>query len=84
MTGLAEVAEQVDIDPDVADAPSETFPRRAYSPREFAAMIGITYKLALEIIKAGQIGAIRVGREYRIPDHEFELYLRSAQRVVEP
>lgn len=54
-------------------------PRRGWSPEEVGEQLGIKYHTVLRMIRSGQLGAIKVGRYYRIPDFEFERLLRSAE-----
>ncbi len=42
------------------------------SPREFATIVGVHYHTVLEAIQKGQIRAVKVGRQYRIPTTELE------------
>jgi excisionase family DNA binding protein len=42
------------------------------SPKEFAARIGVDYRTVLRAIAAGQIRAIQVGQQWRIPRSELE------------
>lgn len=53
--------------------------RRAWSPAEIADQLGIKYKTALGLIRSGELGALKVGQHYIVPDVELERYLRSAR-----
>jgi len=53
--------------------------RRAWSPREVAAQLGIKYKSVLRLIQSGDLGALKVGQHYIVPDVALERYLRSAR-----
>lgn len=52
--------------------------RRAWSPAEVAAQLGIKYKSALGLIRSGELRALKVGQHYIVPDAEVERYLDSA------
>lgn len=55
-----------------------TVPRRAWSPAEIADQLGVKYRSVLSLIRSGELGALRVGQHYIVPDVELERYLRSA------
>lgn len=61
---------------DTADPAAQ---RRAWSPAEIADQLGINYKAVLELIRSGELPALQIGRNYRVPDVELERYLRSAR-----
>ncbi|WP_435582875.1 excisionase family DNA-binding protein [Amycolatopsis thermoflava] len=54
-------------------------PRRAWRPREVAAMTGIGYERVLELIHSGELGHIKEGRLHVVPDAEVQRYLAAAQ-----
>ena len=61
---------------DIADP---TVLRRAWSPREIAGQLGVQYRSVLSLIRSGELGALRVGQHYIVPDVELERYLHSAR-----
>jgi excisionase family DNA binding protein len=60
------------------DAAAPSLRRRAWSPAEVAGQLGIKYKSALGLIRSGELGALKVGQHYIVPDVALERYLRSA------
>ncbi|PXY27401.1 excisionase family DNA-binding protein [Prauserella muralis] len=53
-------------------------PRTAWRPREVAKQLGIPYDAALDLIHSGQLGHIRAGRHYVVPDTELQAFLGRA------
>jgi excisionase family DNA binding protein len=53
--------------------------RTAWRPREIAAQIGVPYEAALELIKSGELGSVRVGRHYVVPDVEVKKWLARGE-----
>lgn len=45
-------------------------PRVAWRPREVAKLTGLSYGTVLELIHSGQLGAVKVGKSYAVPDAE--------------
>jgi excisionase family DNA binding protein len=63
-----------------AQAMSEqSLSRRAWTPREVAAQLGIPYETVLDLIHKGKIKALKAGRYYLVPDFELGRYLHSCQ-----
>lgn len=59
---------------------SEQPKRRAWKVREAAAQLGLPYESTLDAIHNGQLGAIKVGRYYLVPDEEIARMLAPAQK----
>ena len=53
---------------------------RLFTVGEVAAAMRVSTMTVYRLIKAGELGALRIGRGYRIPEREVERYL-SARRV---
>jgi excisionase family DNA binding protein len=51
---------------------------RAYTAEQVAQALQVTKKQVYTLIEHGQIVAIRMGKYWRIPDHELERLLHSA------
>lgn len=51
--------------------------RRAWRPREVAEMTGIEYKVVLELIHSGDLGAVKVGRLHVVPDTALQEFLAN-------
>ncbi|MFC5098943.1 excisionase family DNA-binding protein [Amycolatopsis plumensis] len=56
---------------------TESLPRRAWTPKEVAAQLGIPYETVLDLIHKKKLGAVTAGRYYLIPDFEIENFLRT-------
>jgi excisionase family DNA binding protein len=54
---------------------SEPLRRRAWTPREVSAQLGIPYETVLDLIHQGKLGAVTAGRYYLIPDFEIDRFL---------
>ncbi|WIY05449.1 excisionase family DNA-binding protein [Amycolatopsis mongoliensis] len=54
-------------------------PRVAWRPREVAKLTGLSYGTVLELIHSGQLGAVKVGKSYAVPDAELDRFLTVAQ-----
>jgi excisionase family DNA binding protein len=50
---------------------------------EVADLLRVSNMTVYRLIKAGQIGAIRVGKNYRIPQHDLDSYLEGGVVQVE-
>lgn len=57
----------------------ERLSRRAWTPREVAAQLGIPYETVLDLIHKGSIKSLKAGRYYLVPDFELDRYLHSCQ-----
>jgi excisionase family DNA binding protein len=59
------------------------FPREArfLTVAEVAAQLRVSNMTVYRLVKAGEIGAVRVGKSYRIADHDVDRYL--ADRYTE-
>lgn len=79
MTATPEQAETDIVEVTEVEPAGCTLPRRAWSPHEVAGQLGVKYRSVLSLIRSGQLGALRVGQHYIVPDVELERYLRSAQ-----
>jgi excisionase family DNA binding protein len=53
-------------------------PRHAWTVREVGQILGIPYKAALDLVHSGELGHIRAGRYYLVPDAEIHRWLASA------
>ena len=53
-----------------------------YTPREVGDILKVNYRKILDLIILGQLNAIRVGRQYRIPESELEEYLEKQKYKV--
>ncbi len=58
---------------------AESLPRRAWTPKEVAAQLGIPYETVLDLIHKKKLGAVTAGRYYLIPDFEIENFLRTQE-----
>lgn len=52
--------------------------RRAWKPREVAAMTGLAYGTVLELIREGKLRAVQVGQLYIVPAVEVDRLLAAA------
>lgn len=52
--------------------------RRAWKPREVAAMTGLAYGTVLELIRDGKLRAVQVGQLYIVPAVEVDRLLAAA------
>lgn len=50
-------------------------PRVAWRPREVAKLTGLGYDTVLGLIRSGQLGAVKVGQTYAVPDAELDRFL---------
>ncbi len=57
----------------------QLLPRRAWTPREVAAQLGIPYETVLDLIHKDSIKSLKAGRYYLVPDFELDRYLHSCQ-----
>ncbi len=64
----------------MADEQSPVLSERLLTVSEVASAMRVSNMTVYRLIKAGQIGAIRVGKNYRIRAAEVDRYLR--ERVV--
>jgi len=55
------------------------FPREArfLTVAEVASQMRVSNMTVYRLIKAGELGAVRVGKSYRIADHDIDRYLQS-------
>ena len=53
-----------------------------YTPREVGDILKVNYRKILDLIIIGQLSAIRVGRQYRIPASELEEYIERQKYKV--
>jgi excisionase family DNA binding protein len=58
-------------------------PRTGYRPREVAEMTGIGYEAVLELIKAGELDAIQVGRLHVVTAASVERFMARTGEVIE-
>lgn len=58
---------------------TDSMRRRAWTPKEVAAQLGIPYETVLDLIHQKKLGAVTAGRYYLIPDFELERYLNSCR-----
>lgn len=49
-----------------------------YSVEEFAKMFKLSAEVVRKLIRQGEIPAIRIGKQYRIPQHVIDRYLAQA------
>lgn len=59
---------------------TEHLPRRAWTPREVAAQLGIPYETVLDLIHTEKLGAVKAGRYYLVPDFEIERFLQRIEK----
>jgi excisionase family DNA binding protein len=57
-------------------------PRKAWKPREVAAMTGLSYDTVLELIHDGTLRAVQVGQVYTVPDSEVDRWLAGRSRAA--
>lgn len=50
-------------------------PRKAWNPREAGKALGIGYKATLALIHSGELGHVKCGQYYLVPDAELVRYL---------
>jgi excisionase family DNA binding protein len=53
--------------------------RKAWKPREVAAMTGLGYDTVLELIHEGRLRAVQVGQLYIVPTSEVDLLLGESK-----
>jgi excisionase family DNA binding protein len=58
-------------------------PGQLLTVAEVADLLRVSNMTVYRLIKAGQIGAIRVGKNYRIPQHDLDTYLEGGVVQVE-
>lgn len=47
------------------------------SVEDLADVLGIGINSAYELVRSGQVGSIRIGRQYKIPKYALETYLAA-------
>lgn len=47
------------------------------SVEQLAAVLGIGINSAYQLVRSGQVGSIRIGRQYKIPKSALEIYLKT-------
>lgn len=55
----------------------DSMPGQLLTVAEVADLLRVSNMTVYRLIKAGQIGAIRVGKNYRIPQADLDAYLES-------
>ncbi len=64
----------------VATTRERTAPERKFlSPKDFAAITDVSERHALDMVKEGVVGHIRLGRSVRIPASEIERLRQEAE-----
>ena len=53
-----------------------------YSLEEIADKLGITYQSVYKLVRTGELEALRVGRVYRVTDHDLETYFQRQREMV--
>lgn len=51
--------------------------RIVYTPAEVQAMLGIKLQTVYDMLRSGEIPAIRIGRNYKIPKEKFDRWLST-------
>lgn len=54
---------------------------RAYTIDQVAAQLQLPWRQVYDQVRAGRIAGFRIGKHWRIPDHELERLLHSADRA---
>ncbi|RZQ59806.1 excisionase family DNA-binding protein [Amycolatopsis suaedae] len=54
--------------------------RATWTPSEVAEKLGIPYDTVLALIHSGELGHIKAGRYYLVPDEELRKYLAAVTR----
>jgi excisionase family DNA binding protein len=62
--------------------PTTTPKPRAYTIAQVAQLLQVPYRQIYNSVTEGRMNAFRVGRHWRIPDHELERLLHSADHHV--
>ena len=47
------------------------------SVEQLAAVLGVGINSAYQLVRSGQVGSIRIGRQYKIPKNALEIYLAA-------
>lgn len=47
------------------------------SVEQLAAVLGIGINSAYQLVRSGQVGSVRIGRQYKIPKNALEIYLAA-------
>ena len=47
------------------------------SVEQLAAVLGVGINSAYQLVRSGQVGSIRIGRQYKIPKNALETYLAA-------
>jgi len=80
MTGIAELVKLVkDLIAQVArlEKAVKAPERKAYKPREVAAMTGLGYDTVLSLVREGRLRAVQIGQLYVIPAIEVDRLLEE-------
>jgi excisionase family DNA binding protein len=75
VAAIAELREQIKRLEKAARQPE----RKAYRPREVAELTGIGYEVVLELIHAGELDAVTVGRLHVVPAESVATFLARAK-----
>lgn len=54
---------------------STDLPRRTWTSKEVAAVLGIPQASVLKLLRAGRLGHVKAGRHYLVPVEELDRYL---------
>ncbi|MFC6090716.1 helix-turn-helix domain-containing protein [Saccharothrix lopnurensis] len=57
-------------------------PERMWMPRQVSDAWGVSYDTILDWIRAGELRAVRVGQQYRVPASECERFMQAQIRAA--
>lgn len=76
---LAELA-ATSAEPPVSHTPEG--PERMWTPEQIAEAGHVAYDTVLDWIRNGELAAVRVGQRYKVPDSEWQQFIRAQLRAA--
>lgn len=78
---VAQLLAEIALTP-VAAASVADGPERMWTPQQIADASGVAYRTVLGWIRAGDLKAMPVGEHYRVPDSEWQQFIREHIRAA--